>query len=143
MQQPGQIKGLSLIELMVVVAIIAILSAIAIPAYQDYVVRAQVAEGIGLTTSARVAITTHYGDRGDYPTDNLAAGVATPSSTTGLHVASVTIGDSNGMISVAINGTASSKLQTQTLTMQVTDNDGSLNWQCSGTEPRYLPASCR
>lgn len=135
-------EGFTLIELMIVVAIIAILAAIALPAYQDYTARAQVAEGIGLATGAKLAIATYYGDRGVFPANNAAAGMAAPASIRGRYISSVTV-DGTGSIQVAFSSSAYAKLQGQVLTMQVTDNDGSLSWTCGGVERKYLPSSCR
>lgn len=135
-------QGFTLIELMIVVAIIAVLAAIALPAYQDYMARAQVAEGIGLSTGAKLAIATYYGDRGQFPPDNAAAGMAPPASISGRYIGSVTV-DSTGSILVAFTSTANTKLHGQVLTLQANDNDGSLSWNCGGIEPRFLPSSCR
>lgn len=135
-------EGFTLIELMIVVAIIAVLAAIALPAYQDYMARAQVAEGIGLSTGAKLAIATYYGDRGQFPADNAAAGMAPPMSISGKYVRSVTV-NSTGSILVAFTSTANAKLHDQVLTLQANDNDGSLSWNCGGLAPKYLPASCR
>src|SRR5580698_2935258 len=66
-------KGLTLIELMIVVAIIAILAAIAIPAYQDYLVRAQVSEGAVLTDGAKTAVAEYYSNTGSFPSQNASA----------------------------------------------------------------------
>lgn len=136
-------SGFTLIETMIVVAIIAVLAAIAIPAYQDYLTRSQVAEGLSLATSARVAIATYYGDFGQFPPDNAAAGLAAPQSIHGNYVASVQVADASGTIHVAFNSSANAKLQPQTLTMQATDAGGSIRWQCGGVENKFLPASCR
>ena len=124
-------KGFTLIELMVVVAIIAVLSAIALPAYQDYVVRAQVAEGISLSNGARMAIAVYYGDNGEFPADNVAAGLAPPGSIVGNYTESVTI-DGAGNISVLFGGRANAKLQGKILSVRATDNGGSLRWSCGG-----------
>ena len=67
-------QGFTLIELMIVVAIIGILAAIAIPAYQDYTIRAQVSEGLNLAAGAKAAVTEFYQDRGAMPDNNLVAG---------------------------------------------------------------------
>lgn len=134
--------GFTLIELMVVVAIIAVLAAIALPAYQDYVVRAQVAEGISLSSGARLAVAAHYGDTGDFPEDNLQAGLAMPQSITGRFVESVEL-DNAGGISVSFGGRANTRLHGQELRFVASDNGGSLRWTCSGIEDKYVPAVCR
>ena len=135
-------KGFTLIELMVVVAIIAVLSAIALPAYQDYVVRAQVAEGISLSNGARMAIAVYYGDNGEFPADNATAGLAPPGSIVGNYTESVTI-DGAGNISVLFGGRANAKLQGKALSVRATDNGGSLRWSCGGLDSRYVPSICR
>ncbi len=68
--------GFTLIELMIVVAIIGILAAIAIPAYQDYTIRAQVSEGLTLAAGAKTAVSEYFLERGAWPTDNATAGLA-------------------------------------------------------------------
>ncbi|GGJ99590.1 pilin [Luteimonas terricola] len=136
-------RGFTLIELMITVAIIAILAAFALPAYQDYVARSHVTEAISLATGAKSAITTHYGEHGEYPANNHNAGMASPLSINGKYVASVTIGGGDGIISVAFSSTASAKLSGQTLSLQVYDHSGSLRWDCGGVDARYLPSTCR
>ena len=68
-------KGFTLIELMIVVAIIGILAAIAMPAYQDYTIRAQVSEGLTLAAAAKAAVAEFYANKGKWPSDNSAAGM--------------------------------------------------------------------
>ncbi|MBU2050624.1 MAG: pilin [Gammaproteobacteria bacterium] len=135
-------RGFTLIELMIVVAIIAILAAIALPAYQDYVARAQVAEGFSLSTGAKEAIATYYSDHGQFPPGNLAAGMAPPVSVNGNYVRSVTVG-TRGAIEVEFSSSASAKIAGQILTLAATDSNGSINWSCGGLEGRFLPSSCR
>jgi len=134
--------GFTLIELMIVVAIIAVLAAIALPAYQDYVARAQVAEGLSLSSGAKEAIATYYSDHGQFPQDNAAAGMAGPTSVLGKYVSSVSV-DNTGSIAVVFASSASSKISGQTLTLQATDRLGSVSWACGGLDSRYLPSSCR
>src|ERR1700733_13768831 len=84
-------SGFTLIELMIVVAIIAILAAIALPAYQDYVIRSQVTEGITLADGARAAVWDYVSNHGTFPSNNLAAGVVTNTSIVGKYVTQVDV----------------------------------------------------
>jgi len=84
-------QGFTLIELMIVVAIIGILAAIAIPAYQDYTIRAQVSEGLNLSGGAKAAVTEFFQDRGILPADNATAGLAAAAAIQGKYVGSVTV----------------------------------------------------
>ena len=83
-------QGFTLIELMIVVAIIGILAAIAIPAYQDYTIRAQVSEGLNLAGGAKVAVTEYFQDQGVFPTTNLLAGIEAANTIKGKYVDTVT-----------------------------------------------------
>jgi type IV pilus assembly protein PilA len=144
-----QQKGFTLIELMIVVAIIAILAAIALPAYQDYTIRGQVSEGLSLTSGARTAVTEFYANRGTFPTANASAGLATAASISGQYVDSVNINTSTataGKIVAIFGGKANSKISTKTLILSGADNGGSVEWLCdnaSTVEDKYLPTSCR
>ena len=86
-------QGFTLIELMIVVAIIGILAALAVPMYLDYTVRAQITEGLNLSSGAKSAATEFYQDRGVFPTDNAEAGVETAANIQGKFVSSVTVVD--------------------------------------------------
>src|SRR5690625_5823375 len=99
-------SGFTLIELMIVVAILAILMAIAIPAYQDYTIRAQVSEGMNLTGGARTAVAEYFTDKGTFPGSNTSAGIAQPGSITGEYVDTVTVG-SGGVITAEFGGNRS------------------------------------
>jgi type IV pilus assembly protein PilA len=139
-------QGFTLIELMIVVAIIGILAAIAIPAYQDYTIRAQVSEGLNLSGGAKAAVTEYYQDRGSMPDDNSVAGLAADTEIQGKYVAQVEVID--GLIVVTYGNDAHNIIQTYTIQMSpVTANVGAVGWTCSSTgneiENKHLPAACR
>jgi len=136
-------QGFTLIELMIVVAIIGILAAIAIPAYQDYTIRAQVSEGLNLSGGAKAAVSEYTMDRGTFPSDNLVAGVAASGDISGKYVTQVAV--LNGVITVTYGNDAHAILSTNTLALTPTTNAGSVEWVClgGGIAPRHLPAACR
>ena len=136
-------QGFTLIELMIVVAIIAILAAIALPAYQDYVARSQVTEGFSLSTDARMAIVVYHADKASYPIDNTQAGISPAASIVGDYVESVTVGNGNGQIDVLFGNEASAKIAGKSLVMTMVNEGGAFHWRCSGLESKYLPSVCR
>ncbi|MBB1059135.1 pilin [Marilutibacter spongiae] len=139
-------QGFTLIELMIVVAIIAILAAIALPAYQDYVARSQVSEAMSLTSGTKVAVAEYYADRGAWPTTNAQAGVSQATSITGKYVAQTAVG-ANGTITATMKGagSASAKIAGGTFILVPTDNQGSVTWTCNtgSINDKFLPSSCR
>jgi type IV pilus assembly protein PilA len=127
-------KGFTLIELMIVVAIIGILAAIAIPAYQDYTIRAQVTEGLNLAGAAKAAVSETFSNTGAPPTNRLNAGMsATATDTNGKYVQSVNV--TNGTILITFGREANRALQPggTGLTLGLTPYetaDGSVAWRC-------------
>ncbi len=132
-------QGFTLIELMIVVAIIGILAAIAIPAYQDYTRRAQVSEGLSLAAGAKMAVSETFQDQGTWPTSNAEAGLPAADTITGNYTQSVEVGTA-GVITVTYAAPISA-----TITLTPNDETGAISWVCArGTiEDKYLPASCR
>ena len=137
-------QGFTLIELMIVVAIIGILAAIAIPAYQDYTIRAQVSEGLNLSGGAKAAVSEFFMDRGVWPSDNTAAGLATiPTDISGKYVVSVAVG--SGLVTVTYGNDANNAILNDTLLMSPLGSGGSVEWTCKSADlaDKHLPAACR
>ncbi|EMS5711398.1 pilin, partial [Neisseria gonorrhoeae] len=158
-------KGFTLIELMIVIAIVGILAAVALPAYQDYTARAQVSEAILLAEGQKSAVTEYYLNNGKWPADNGDAGVASPDKIKGKYVQSVTV--ANGVVTATMNSSGVNKeIQGKKLSLWAKRQDGSVKWFCgrpvqrnandannddvtaddknnNGIDTKHLPSTCR
>ena len=149
-------KGFTLIELMIVVAIIGILAAIAIPAYQDYTIRSQVTEGLSLASAVKAGVAEYYANYGSWPADLAAMGY-TSSSPSGKYVTNVTV--TTGDIGIVYGGQANNNINGSKLDLQPgLSGNNDVIWNCgyhaavgsnlggsNGTSilAKYLPANCR
>ena len=164
-------KGFTLIELMIVVAIIGILAAIAIPQYQNYVARAQMAEGLTLASGAKTAVAEYYDSNGRFPTSsdpgcivvpgccvicNGEVGLAEHTSITGKYVSHVTVANSSGIIALQFKDApdAHTLIAKGVVSLTPTVHGGSISWACSNNAAatthfltpditKYLPSSCQ
>ncbi|HEZ5833343.1 TPA: pilin [Neisseria meningitidis] len=122
-------KGFTLIELMIVIAIVGILAAVALPAYQDYTARAQVSEAILLAEGQKSAVTEYYLNHGKWPGDNSDAGVASASDIKGKYVQSVEV--AKGVITATMLSTGVNKeIQGKKLSLWAKRQNGSVKWFC-------------
>ncbi|ENX1472172.1 prepilin-type N-terminal cleavage/methylation domain-containing protein, partial [Neisseria gonorrhoeae] len=158
-------KGFTLIELMIVIAIVGILAAVALPAYQDYTARAQVSEAILLAEGQKSAVTEYYLNNGKWPADNGAAGVANPTEIKGKYVKEVEV--KNGVVTAEMKSDGVNKeIKGKRLSLWAKRQAGSVKWFCgqpvtrgagnAGTDDdavakddtnaidtKHLPSTCR
>ncbi|EMT4077068.1 pilin [Neisseria gonorrhoeae] len=153
-------KGFTLIELMIVIAIVGILAAVALPAYQDYTARAQVSEAILLAEGQKSAVTEYYLNNGKWPANNGNAGVASPADIKGKYVESVTV--ANGVVTAQMKPSGvNNEIKDKRLSLWGRRENGSVKWFCGqpvkrdagaddvkadGTkkiETKHLPSTCR
>jgi len=141
-------KGFTLIELMIVVAIIGILAAVALPAYQDYTARSQMSEALTLGGGLRTVVSEYWTNNGTYPTTNYVAGASEAASINGKYVSNVAI--LNGLITVTMRSSGVAQgIRSATMEISPSTSAGSINWKCkpasSGTpvKQKFMPSSCR
>ncbi|MDS4032256.1 MAG: pilin [Candidatus Contendobacter sp.] len=139
-------QGFTLIELMIVVAIIGILAAIAIPAYQDYTIRAQVSEAANLADGLKTPVADVYNDEGTFNSaDSGTSGIAAAGEVTGKYVTQVEVTD--GVIVATMGKDANSLVAGSDFSLSPTTHSGSIEWSCKGAKTtildKYLPKACR
>ncbi|EPI7558009.1 pilin [Neisseria gonorrhoeae] len=152
-------KGFTLIELMIVIAIVGILAAVALPAYQDYTARAQVSEAILLAEGQKSAVTEYYPNNGEWPENNTSAGVASASKIIGKYVQKVEV--TNGVVTAQMaSSNVNKEIKDKKLSLWAKREDGSVKWFCGQPvkrgnddtvtadgkdkiETKHLPSTCR
>lgn len=137
-------QGFTLIELMIVVAIIGILSSLALATYKTYLIRAQISEGLNLSAPFKPAIAEFHYDHGAFPTDNADAGLSAPGNYTGKYVSSVSV--NGAVVSIQYGNDANATISGETVTLTAINSGGSMSWVCASggvIANIYLPSACR
>ncbi|HFC7553343.1 TPA: pilin [Neisseria meningitidis] len=133
-------KGFTLIELMIVIAIVGILAAVALPAYQDYTARAQVSEAILLAEGQKSAVTEYYLNHGIWPANNNSAGVATSTDIKGKYVQSVEV--KNGVVTATMaSSNVNNEIKGKKLSLWAKRQNGSVKWFCGQPVERTAPTT--
>ncbi|WP_038314910.1 pilin, partial [Kingella kingae] len=136
-------QGFTLIELMIVIAIVGILAALALPTYQDFSLRARVSEGLSLAGGAKTSVTEYYSSHNQFPADNVAAGLAAANQIKGSSVDSLTVTD--GVITVVFNNKVAAAGKNSLVLTPSVAKEGSITWDCHGgtLDGRLRPSECR
>ncbi|MBV59712.1 MAG: pilus assembly protein PilE [Nevskiales bacterium] len=138
-------QGFTLIELMIVVAIIGILAAIAIPAYQDYTIRAKLTEAITAASSAKTSVSEYYTTLGEMPATQTAAGFETVATDVIDAITYTQVSTTVGRISVAIEAIGGDTTAGDRFTLTGTGGADGVTWVCAvdTIDAKYVPANCR
>jgi len=137
-------QGFTLIELMVVTSVIGILASIAIPSYVDYTVRAQVTEGLVLSAGAKLASIEYYVENGDWPNNNVKAGIANHMDIKGSYVKYVMV--KKNAIEIMYSNDAHKAIRNKKIALTGVYSLGIFRWTCASAgviKDRYLPSACR
>ncbi|HGG9400299.1 TPA: pilin [Neisseria meningitidis] len=133
-------KGFTLIELMIVIAIVGILAAVALPAYQDYTARAQVSEAILLAEGQKSAVTEYYLNHGEWPANNSSAGVASASDIKGKYVEKVEV--AKGVVTATMaSSNVNNEIKGKKLSLWAKRQNGSVKWFCGQPVTRNAKAN--
>ncbi len=137
-------RGFTLIELMIVIAIIAVLVSLALPAYQDYTIRTQVSEGLSLSAGAKLAVSEYYMETSLWPRNNDEAGLADKHAIIGHYTEHISVKDN--VIEIKYGYEAAAAIFNQKIRLTASGNGSNIDWTCASAgaiQSRHLPAICR